>query len=236
MWRRFFGPNNSLILAYDKPNAIELDEFEAQLDHVSTYYKWTSLREIVGKLQHSGANGFASIAFLSARKGLFLKFLPEILARDIPITVFADPDLVGTNRLAPAEELELYRKKFPQLTPKANVEAARQLGPLPVEIADPLDFSVTWGKIVEIPGSKLDVGISISRAMSEGEFTQNVKFISQRTAKSVQLAYGKTFLSTISEEFCNGLGIAGIVGNGVGAIEKNSSRFDLPQFFFEKTH
>ena len=236
MWRRFFGPDNSLILAYDKPDTLDLEELNAQLDHVSAYYQWKSLSEIVGKLQQSGTNGFASVVFLSARKGLFLKFLPEILARDIPITVFADPDLIGTNRLAPIEEIEIYRKKFPHLAPKASLEAARQLGTFPVEESNPLDFSATWGKIMEIPASKLDVGISVSRSMTEGEFTHNAKFVSQRTGRSVHLAYGKSFLSTISEEKLTGLGIAAIVGNNAGVIEKKTSRFDLPQFFFEKTH
>ncbi len=235
MWHRLFGPKNSLILTFDKANLPERDELEDQLDHVSAYYQFAPLSQIVGELKHLRAGGLAAVVFLAARKSLFLKILPELQARGIPVTIFADPDLIGTNRLAPREEVAVYQKKFPELLLDSPLANARALGQLPVELADPLDFSVTWGKISEVPASLREMGISVSSPLSENEFCQNLKFLSQRVGSAAKFAYGKPLLSTMSDNRLQGFGIEAVVGNSHGQVDKKTSCFDLPQFFFEKT-
>ena len=253
MLRRWFGPKNSLIVCFDTWETLPLEDLSDQLDHIETYYHFVKLSALADDAKKGTPSGLVSIVFSYPRKGLFLKVLPELLSRSIPVTIFADTELTGTNRLPPREEVEIYRTAYPRIfddrelsamvaawssgeqpDPEPLLTRLRTLGIFPVEGTNPLNYMATWGKIGEIPGSLKEIGIRISRPPLTVEgFVKQCHFIEQRTASKVTAATDKRLLP--SDDALKALGFQAAIGQRIGVVEKGVSRFDLPVFPLEKT-
>src|SRR5687768_3916043 len=102
MWSRLFGPNNSLLIPFDGRASLDRDELDARLDDVEAYYRFAKLGEVVAGLTQKRF-GMAAVLFLNTKRRIFVEVLPELESRGIPVTVFADADIVGSNRLAADE-------------------------------------------------------------------------------------------------------------------------------------
>ncbi len=253
MLRRWIGPKNSLIVAFDTWESLALEELEDQLDHIEAYYRFVKLSALAQDVSKGTPSGLASIVFLHPRKGLFLKVLPELMSRSIPVTIFVDTELTGTNRLPPQEELAVYQTEYPkqmnekevatrirewtsgsQLDPDPLLALLHSLGPFPVEKSNPLNYMATWGKIGEVPGSLREIGIRLSRPLRfDEDFVNQCRFIQQRCNGDVKVATGKPWLP--SDETLKKIGIHAVITQRIGAVEKGVSVFDLPTFPLEKT-
>ncbi len=250
MLRKLFGPKNSLILPFDGKESIDRDELDARLDHVEAYYRFVRLSELAEGLAKNSF-GMAAITFLSPRRRVFMEILPELESRGLPVTIFADPDFVASNRLPADEELQAYAAHYPAMAEDKELieliaqwragafrdtetllERVRRFGPFPVESASPFDYSVTWGKLTEVPASLREVGIGFSRPLDEAEATERVRFVSQRAGAPVTMATGIHFLS--STETLPRIGVRAAVGKKIGNVAKGTSPFDLPLFAFER--
>ncbi len=249
MLRKLFGPKNSLVIPFDGKASLDRDELDARLDHVEAYYKFAPLSELVDGLA-ANSFGLASLVFLSPRKRTFLEILPELESRRLPVTILADTDTVGSNRLTADEEIQAYLTHYPpaaadreliQLVTRWRegtfretellLARVRHFGPFPVEHASPFEFCVTWGKITEVPVSLREVGITFSRYIDDKELEERLQFVAQRAGSAVRFAAGATFLSSVEALPRNG--IRGVVGEKTGVVEKGTSPFDLPRFAFE---
>ncbi len=244
--RRFFGPSTSLIFAYDRMNASWEGEMQEQLDEAAKYYKFVKLSEIVSRLNAKDSQGLASVVFTHARKSLFLRALPVLRAREIPVTVFLDVDSIGLNRLPAEEELALYRESYPDKISESDYAAMLEkawrepkeanallrgyrqtVGPLPLDKIDPMLFFVTWGKILEIPPALFEAGLSVSSTPANAEHLgDSLDFIRHQLGRSVMLAHNPR--APEGEAELKRAGIEAVLTRREGVVDKKTSPMDLP--------
>lgn len=237
----FFRQKNALVLLYDPKTSQEVAEVQEHLEEVGKYYSFTTLSTLGSLLERKKTLGQVAICFKHPRKRLFLELLPELLNKEIPCTVFIRPECVGVNRLPREEELEAYEKAYPEYREKfqslksallANPlevdvfleKARKEIGPLRVDAMDPLDFFVTWGKIVEIPPSLLDLGLFIPSHINAGiNYESERKFLETQTKRPCTTVYAPNDVSDFS-----GIAIKAALGSVNGQIEQSSNSLNLP--------
>lgn len=229
-------PSNSLILARDYVPDEEYDSWLRQLDEVGKYYRWKKLSELVveGKPQMGGA----AIVFLNARNKNFLRAIPELRARDIPVTLFLRPDCIGLNRLPPEEELSHYGisddgRVFdePEATEAYLLGLRKEKGALPFETLDPTLFFSTWGKILEIPPALRDLGFFLyARPNHDALIEEALRFIETQTKQRMTLAFTPKALSPLEKANLREKKIVALLTLREGILEKTTDIWDLPRF------
>lgn len=243
-----FRPRNSLILAYDHLTEESTREMFEQIDEVRQYYSAGTIEETVRNLKKGKVRGTYSVLFKNPRKSVFLRAVPELLSREIPFAVAVRGDCVGTNRLPPEEELDLYAEEYPQekalfssckqkiWTDPLGVETfldecRKKIGPLPIEKADPTRFFVTWGKILDVPSKyrEIALGIWFSPACKES-FEREKQFLETQIRQPLKVGFAHQIDTYIISSRLDGL-----VTEKTGAIEKTTSPFDLPQWKFNSS-
>lgn len=230
MLGRFFGPKNSLILAYDHLTQETVEEMESQLDEVGQYYRFVKLSELA--LRRS--LGLASVVILNPRKSAQLRGFSLLAGRDIPATIFIQPDCVGLNRLPPDEELAAFQAAYPDAPsalPSGGPEAIdsflrglrQRLGPLPVDKMDPTLFFTTWGKLLEIPPPLREFGLHLGGG-------GDLAYLSKQVKEEVRLAYSPRTPETDLRRD----GIAAVLTPQAGLVDKNTPLWRLPTYKFEQ--
>lgn len=241
----FFREKNSLILAYDHLDDRGVEEMLEQIEETKRYYRPETLSSLVSDLEKKKVRGAFTVLFKNPRKSVFLRAIPKLLDRDIPFTVVLRPDCIGMNRLPREEELELFTAGYPEKkalfeTWKNKVwekpeevdlflkKCRHEIGPLPVGIADPTRYCVTWGKILEVPKKSREfaLGISFSHSFTE-LFHREKKFTEVQIGENVEFGFSYQLDSCLSMS-----GLRATVTPQPGAIDATTSLFALPLWEF----
>lgn len=257
IWRKLVGPSQSLLLLFDHLAGEAAFEFQEKIEEIGRYYTFGKLSEIVRRPLAPNASGMAAVVFAHARKSVFLKAVPFLRGSGIPFTLFFQPECIGLNRLPAEEELRAYREYYPDkfsdetfanlleqswLEPE-TVETflrncRREIGPLPVNHLDPTLFSVTWGKILEIPPPQIELGIHLANSPLNLESTRAaVDFIGMQTKVRPQLAFTTRSLGgqELAIASLRELGIRALMTTGEGIVERNTDPWNLPQWPIRKS-
>lgn len=236
----FFGPKNSLILLYDlvDPNGVEL--LASQLKETRKYYDFVKLSTLVEKKSQGKGMGLCALSFKHPRKNFQLFSLPLIQDLDLPVTLFLQPECVGTNRLPLLEEIEWLQKEFPnEIGPewrnlfiedpeKAEDEFGKlrkKLGNLPVQKIGPESFYLTWGNLLDLNPQVVEFGLTVP-TLSKAWVQEAKKYAETQLSKPLLLAY--TPLSP--SPFFSELGFKGVLTENKAMVEKSTSLLALPQW------
>jgi hypothetical protein len=244
------GPRHSIILSYDHFTDDAAPEFESQIDEVAKFYRLVSLSKLVEELRRDRPFGLAAIALRNARKSVLMRAVPPLVDRQLPFALFLRPDCIGLNRLPPEEEIDLFIRGYPDRLSSEEVlrwreaaweapeaaeaiflEARQRLGPLPLHCADPMAFMGTWGNILDIPRTLVELGLHVP-ARPEPVLREALTFIRQQTGVQVSIA----FHSRTGDEPNGGwsrLGISAVLTSRLGAVERGTAPFQLPQWSLE---
>ncbi len=98
---------------------------------------------------------------------------------------------------------------------------------------DPTRFDVTWGKIQEIPPDLLELGMALTFAPARQAELKSLLDYLERQTKTRPTA----FLHPRAPEGADALkrlGASAIVTQQTGAVEPNTSVFNLPCWVFER--
>lgn len=243
-----FRSKNSLILCYDHLEDDSTREMLEQIDEVRQYYEAAPLSTVVSNLEKGRVKGTFSVLFKNPRKSVFLRAVPRLLDREIPMAFALRADCIGTNRLPQEEELELYAEGYrdhseefrrqkekiwtdPDSVDSFLFDARKRFGPLPVDKANPTTYFVTWGKILEIPKRHREIalGIWFSPAQKQ-KFESEKSFIETQIGEKMQVGLANKVDSSLQKSE-----LKAIVTPSVGAVDKTTSLFDLPQWSFAKS-
>ncbi len=233
MFRNLLGPKNSLILAYDHLTPEAAEVLDEQITEVGQYYKFTKLSELAARKTY----GLAAVVFLNPRKSFQLRGLSSLAGRDIPATLFIQPDCVGMNRLPPDEELRLFQDAYPGAparlpdgdadTVDRFLQGLRQsLGPLPVDKLDPTLFFTTWGKLLEIPPELREFGLHLG---SSGIHPGDLSYLSTQVKEKVTVAYSPI----VPEADLRREGITAVLTPETGLVDKRTLDWRLPTYKFD---
>jgi len=233
---RLLYPSNSLILANDYIPDDTYDDWLKQLDEVGKYYRWRKLSDLVA--DDRPQLGGAAVVFTSPRKKNFLRAIPELVARGIPVTLFLRPDCIGLNRLPPEEELRYFgfsdiEQAFykPEETEAFLLCLRKEKGALPVEELDPTLFFATWGKVLEIPPELRDFGFYVyARPDHDALITEALRFTETQTVQRMTLAFSPQTLSPREKAKLRDKKIRALLTSREGIIEKTTDIWDLPRF------
>jgi len=177
MW---FGPRNSVIVPFDYRDRESFVDFEEQLSAIQQHYKIVKMSQLVDSIKKRKRQGLATIALSNPRKGVMLQAVSALVSLELPFIIFLDPDLVGLNRLPLDEELRTYQKHYPEHFSVSDLkywlskvssepgkvddflkQARSEIGPLPVDHLDSLQFFSTWGKLIEISPELVEFGFNL---------------------------------------------------------------------------
>ncbi len=251
--RKVFGPRNSLVLCYDHLTEAGVGELDAQLTEVKPYYEFSKLSEIAQPGRSRRATGKAAIVFLQARRSVFLRAIPDLLARGIPFTLFLSPGYIGFNRLPFEEEVGIYHDSFSkELSDEDRLKTLHRgwtapnerdailgsyrsrFGPLPFNDLDPLRFSATWGQINEIPAGLMEAGYRLECDPScQGETENAIAFVRQRCHLPVRVVYAPGNIQG-AELLLKGFHFEAVLTTNEGPVIPTLSPMQLPQFSFER--
>ena len=208
-WRRFFAPDNSLILLYDHLPEALASVFEEQVSEIQSYYKFIPLTQLISAIKKRAPYGYAAVAFQNARKSVFLRGVPFLLERGLPFTVFLRSDCIGMNRL-----------------PLEDEDGLRSQG---IEKTDPTLFFGTWGEVNQIPPDKLELGMHVT---DENSLLAEKTFLKQQMGREVRTAFASK-LTEGALSALTSLGIEGVVTTRPGTIQRGTSPLKLPRFEFQ---
>jgi hypothetical protein len=245
----WFGPRNSLVLAYDHLDARAAEEFETQIEEVGRFYKFAKLSELAQPAKRSPALGRAAIVFLQARRSVLMRAVPYLVSREIPFTLFLDPECIGLNTLpfeeemallraarggqislAPADEAALWHN--PAKRNPAWAQARRDFGPLPIDNLDPMRFFSTWGQIVDIHPSIMEAGLHLFAHPASPDVAAGLAFVRTQVRRDVSVAFCPYPVSDI-ESRLSSLGLVAAVSSEYGEVRAGTPRYSLPRFKFE---
>ena len=258
-WLTRWTQKSSLLLAFDHLDEQGMEEFRTQVQEVSKYYSWSTLRQVVDDLAQVRIKEVATVLFRNPRKSILLKALPILREYKIPSTIFLRSDCIGLNRLPPQEELSIYQQKysshfspgeFERMLARAwesplecdqELKALRKtLGPLPVEQVDPLTYFATWGEIADLDKNLVEFGIGLNCSPKQSEIIgDEILFIRRQLGAAPQFGLGligKENNYTRGMEWKRAqiaaLGLKARVGSAAGAVTKGSDCYDLPVWQF----
>jgi hypothetical protein len=229
-------PSNSLIFARDYIEDADYEAWLSELDEVGKYYRWKKLSELV--TPEGIQTGGAAIVFTNPRKKTFLRAIPELAARDIPVTLFLRPDCIGLNRLPPEEELLLYgfsdtRRAWedPEGTERFLLGLRKEKGPLPLERVDPTLYFATWGKILDIPPKLRDLGFHLYASPNHDALVEDaLRFTERQVSQKLVLAYASYALSPREIDLLRGKNLYALLTSREGILEKTTDKWDLPSY------
>jgi len=248
---RILGPSNSLVLLFDHLSVADSDEMEFQLDEIAKYYRFATLSQIANAARSRRQTGLAGVAFANARKSVFMRAVPFLQQRDIPFTLFLRPDSIGLNHLPIEDEFAAYARKYenplglsvdivsdrvwqnPPAEEELRDRLRREVGPLPVDQFDPTQFFVTWGKIVEIEPSRIELGIVVHAEPNVARLTEAMTFIRRQTGRAPQIALSPRALT--DTRVLREVGLTAALIDRQGYVEKTTSVFDIPHVKLEKS-
>ncbi len=243
-----FGPGNSLILVNDFLEREKLDAFELELKEAKKFYKAVQLSELIEK-QKKGKSGYFALCFKQARKNFQLSALPVIQEQELPCTLFLQPECVGTNRLPLLEEIAWFKKEFPsQISESQVVEwekliladhakaeemlagLRKQMGSLPIQKIGPEHFYLKWGDLLDLNPKQFEFGLNLS-SHSISWITDSKNYAESQLSRKLSVAY-TAHQPSITEDIMMQLGFIGLVTECVGAVDRQKSAFNLPQWKF----
>lgn len=239
MWN-LFGPRNSLILLFDHLTDENYDDFIGQIEEIGRYYRFCRLSEIARIGKATRKLGQAAVCFRSARKSFFLRGARLLREKDIPVTLFLRPDCVGLNRLPLDEEWAAYGEsadEMKRLAWEEPLEARTRLdnlrvkkGPPPLNEMDPTAFFGTWGNIVDIHASLIEVGLYVhERPSARGELAESAEFIRRQTKFPLQIAFTPFYESDTAKQLAS-IGIGAVLCDRPGVVEKRTPLSALPVY------
>lgn len=254
----WFGQRNGVILEFDHIKEEDLESFCEQIDEVQKYYSFVKLEELGERLKKNKRLGIASVVFKHPRKSVLLRAVPYLLEKKVPFTFAIRPDCVGVNRLPLEEEYELFAQKYAEqikLNPKAQfieqcwrepknaeqflLNLRKQLGPLPLELADPTQYFSTWGKLIEISKDWVSWGIHLHHSpQHSNELGNEIIFMRQllgqepRAAILSQSSIGQRAEDLWDKASLEKLNLVVCVGTEQGAVTHSSDWWNLPVWRF----
>lgn len=248
MIRWLLGPSNSLVLAVD-PAATPRFELEEALDDVGNYYRFGTLSEAMNR------RGVAAVVFPEARKRHFLHYTPVVRTRELPVTIFVQPDCVGVTRLPLWEELSVYREHFgafaeePNLVQRAWADAAwaeehitiarGKHGPLPYNHLDPTRFYARWRDLGDFPPEKLEIGLDLPVAVRPDHAPRleaAFAFATSQAKQPLRWAIGKdAVLDDAARQWLEAKGFRGYVSGLTGPVGRGTSPWRIPRWTLEKS-
>lgn len=253
--KRFFKPNNSIVLLVDPSTAELVDQFHALLPGVEKYYELTSLSSVVNDRDRRDRGGKCAVCLVHSRKRTFFEVVPGLLERNVSFTLFLDSRTVGMNRLALGEELSWYRSFYDSFisaeewkqweaavwTDPVAVEgflsrARREAGPLQLGQMDPLDYSVTWGQVLALPRDRVELGwiISCDPRAREEILAQDLAYLRRQITGSQRggtmgVAYYPSD-AHYPTTFLRDLGVKNVVVGRRGAIDADTDPMEVPSW------
>lgn len=244
-----FGPRNSIIPPFDYLNPNSFEDFENQLSAIQEHYRFSKLSQLVGAIRKKKRQGFAALVLENPRKGVFLHAVPVLLSREIPFTLFVDPDYVGLNRLPIKEELKAYRQSYPDNFSETEFQhwcersrknptevdlflkdCRKRLGPLKVDELDSLRFPTTWGKLLDLPPKLVEFGIQVNHELqTKEEWEDKLRFFeNQLKNRPSVIRAPKEGFSERELEIIQTSGGEAVLGHDVYEVTQTSSVFNLP--------
>lgn len=252
------GQSNGVILEFDHLDDNSTENLIEQVEEVLKYYRPVKLEELADRVKMKKRLGVASFVFRNPRKSVLLRAVPYLLDKKVPFTICLRTDCIGLNRLPPEEELDLFLKKYPnKISPESQTsflkqcgsspEAAEQfllqlrsqLGPIPLELADPTQFFATWGKLIEIPKEWVSWGVNLYLLTDKlSQMENEILFMRQllgsaptvATLGSLELKSERS--ATWDEASLRRLSITACVGTSQGAVTQSSEWWNLPIWRF----
>lgn len=198
-----FRPKNSLILLLDHVSKESMPEFEAQVIEMAQFYRPSQVGELASNLKQRKFGSFA-LAFKNPRKSVFLYAIPWLLERDIPFTLYLQPDCVGTS-----------------LVPEGDEK-------LPVDQIDPLHLFVTWKKVIELPKSLAELGVWLLSDIVL--LTESIDFVRKQTGTTPRTALSASREPASKASDYAKTGIESVLTLEVGLADKNTDPLRLPHF------
>lgn len=256
LFTQILKPSHSLVLAFDRLTEAEGDELAQQIAAVRERYTFatvSTLAQGLGSVGFLRGRGLACLVFKNPRKGFWLWVLPQLLAEQIPFTLYIDPSCVGLNRLPANEELNAYAETYPQAFTETALQTLRrkawqdpegwdreihtfrkELGPLPVENLDPGDFFVTWGKVNELPPATAELGWHLSQDWRSPEVQRGLHFFRTQVRRPVCTALlSGAFAAPPNDTQWLELGISSALTGRKGLVGKDTRALDLPLWELE---
>lgn len=246
MW---FGPGNSVIVPFDYRDRESFVDFEEQLTAIQQHYKIVKLSQLVDSIKKRKRQGLATIALSNPRKGVMLQAVSALVSLELPFVIFLDPDLVGLNRLPMNEELRIYQEHYPELFSVSDLhywlskvssepgkvdeflkQARSQIGPLPVDHLDSLQFFSTWGKLIEISPELVEFGFNLDhQELNQEALEKKFKFFSCQLKGRPR--FGRCVdrsLTKAEEAVLRHLGIEAVLTAQESEINRDSDLYHLP--------
>ncbi len=242
--RKLLGPHNSLILIREKIS--DRSALEAELKEIQKYYRFVTFSQLLSSLSSKDASGFAVFGISHARKRVLHEFRDFLGNLSVPMSIFVDPECVGSNRLPLLDELKIYEKHFPlqsktleEVRPlcwqhpeeaEKRLNALRsELGPLPLNELDPLEFFCTWGELLQL-GTLADFGLQLVYSPKQQARLQNaIKFFSTQLNRAPAGALSEMSVTDDVGALRN-LGLSAVIGPETGPTLPNSTLFNLPRW------
>ena len=234
-FRNLLGNEPSLVLCYDRVTPSDFEVIEEQIADLQKSYTLVTLTELIMALNKERARGLAALAFELPRRGL----QDWVATHPIPMTIFLDPDCIGTNRLPLREEiLRLeHGNELANLAIEAPDKALEELtrkkkesGPLAYNEMSPFDFMMTWGKLIEMPKERVSFGLYLGKS-DRNTLQRDLGFAETQLQQKIEVA-----LSTINggADVAKGLGLGGCVTKCQGLVTQKTDPFQIPIYNVEK--
>ncbi|MCB0416809.1 MAG: hypothetical protein H6617_06885 [Bdellovibrionaceae bacterium] len=244
--KKIFGSGTAIVLCED--HVPDRETFSEKLDEVGKYFKFAKVADLVKGLREGNLSNQAAICLENPRKSTFLNAVPELVARNIPFTLFLNVDCIGLNRLPIQEEIAIYKGHYADAlaadtTPddlswvspqdaEARLDSWRKnVGPFPIEAQDPTRYFATWGQILEIPPQLVEYGMHLS-TKPEGKLVlrheEALDFIKIQTKQAVRHAFSAYTVSAFTEDLKKLELDAVVCRQSEGELSLQTNVFDIP--------
>lgn len=245
--RSLVTPPNSLILAAELFQRLGREAVEQTLDEVGRHYRFVKLTEWIDSFRAGEGNGLAIVIFEDVRNRSMRQWLPLFLDRSIPVTFFLRPNCIGLNRLPLEQELDAFNRAYPSAFDPIGISTWKErawdspevveefliglrgkAGPLPVSQLDPMDYFVTWGRVLEFPEALRDFGLVVDRDPAKSLFIESQKtFIRQQTGVQVRIARSDRIDPKI-RDWASRFSLDGWIVPSDGILDRNVDLLNLP--------
>lgn len=249
--RQLFRPSHGLMLLWDYNHQIEASCFFESLEEVGRYYRLVSLRSFQDALRHGSVGSLVHLTISHARKAFFAEVLPELIARDVPFTVFLDARNLGITKLPWREELAAFRAGYGEKIDRfLGAEEAERLawecpaeleerfgamrkkfGPLPTDKIYPEDLFAHWSDLYKVPEPLWEPGISITHRPTLAQLRSDIDLLEKRLGRRARVAHCQR---AVEENILwSELGIESVLVPKIGKILKGSDPLSLAHWPLE---